>query len=449
LSNRSLRLRLLAGASAWTGLALLVAGAAIVLIFTSSIERDRYEDLLAGLDRVLTGVSAQGVLAEVDPGLNDPRYTTPAGGLYWQVLDLESGETVRSRSLWDTALTVPAPATPAGPALATVAGPAGQRLDALTQDIALPRDAGTRQLRVTVAEDSAIRGRDIRDFALDIGVAFVALATALVLAGWLTVHLGLQPLSAVRRELEAVTGGKAQKLAGSYPQEVVPLVDEVNALLGAHERSIASARTRADDLAHSLKTPLAVLSATAGRLRARGDDENAEVLDILGEEMALRVDYQMRLAQLRVRSAEHTLAASLDEALIRSVAVLRKTGRGEELFWKMDTEKVTVDMDPHDLMELVGVLLENAAKWAASEVRIACRLEDAMAVFELNDDGPGLTDAEIAALGPRGKRLDEARSGTGFGIAIAREVLGLNRGTLALSRGETGGLKVVVRIPAS
>jgi len=449
LNAHSLRLRLLLGAGAWIGLALVLAGAAIVFIYSASVERDRYEDLLTSLDRVLTSVSGNGPLSATQPGLSDPRYGVAAGGLYWQVLDLGNGETVRSRSLWDTGLPVDAPPSQTEPEDDMVPGPAGQTVDTLTQDVAVASDEGTRRLRVTVGEDSAIRDGDIYRFAFDIAGALVALGAALVLAGWLTVHLGLRPLAAVKGELEAITGGRVAKLEGAkFPQEVQPLIDEVNALLSGHERSITFARARADDLAHALKTPLAVLSATAARLRAQGDSANADVLVMLGEEMAQRVDYQLRLAQLRVRSAEHTLSASLDQALLRSVSVLRKTGRGEELFWKVDVDKVTADMDPHDLMELIGVLLENAAKWADSEVRVACRGEDGMAVFEVSDDGPGMTDAQIASLGQRGKRLDEARSGTGFGIAIAREILNLNEGTLTLSRAEAGGLKVRVGIPA-
>jgi signal transduction histidine kinase len=441
-------LRLLLGAGAWIAVALLLAGTAIVFIFSASVARDRHEDLLVRLDRVLTGVSADGALLAISRRLADPRYDTPAGGLYWQVLDLASGEAERSRSLWDTGLEVPAPPAQSAPAFATVAGPAGQLLDALTQDVTLPGAGEPRQLRVTVAEDSAIRGRDIRSFTLDIGMALAALGVALLLAGWLTVHLGLRPLASLRGALEAVTAGRSGTLEGSYPKEVLPLVDEVNALLAGHERSIGFARARADDLAHGLKTPLAVLSATAARLRAAGDVANADVLDMLGDEMVQRVDYQLRLAQLRVRSGEHTLSASLDEALLRSVSVLRRTGRGEELFFTLDIDaKMTVDMDPHDLMELIGVLLENSAQWANSEVRISCRIDGGLAVFEVSDDGPGMTDAQIALLGERGKRLDETRSGTGFGIAIAREILNLNGGTLELGRAEAGGLGVKVRIP--
>lgn len=449
MSAHSLRLRLLAGAGAWIAVALVLAGAAIVYIFSASVERDRLEDLRAGLDRVLTAVAIDGAIDELDPGLGDPRYGTPAGGLYWQVTDLASGETVRSRSMWDTTMVPPAPPSPAEPALNAVDGPSGQLLDALSQDVTLPGGGAPRRLRVTVAEDQAIRGRDIRAFALDIGVAMMALGAALVLAGWLTVNLGLRPLAAVRGAVEAVTAGRSQKLEGSYPLEVLPLIDEVNALLAGHERSITFARARADDLAHALKTPLAVMSATAAKLRAKGDVANAGVLDMLGEEMAQRVEYQLKLAQLRVRSGEHTLSASLDQSLLRSVSVLRKTGRGEELRFSLDVHKVTADMDPHDLMELIGVLLENGAKWAASEVRVACRADGEFAEFEVSDDGPGMTDAQIAAVGQRGKRLDETRSGTGFGIAIAREILNLNGGTLDLSRSEAGGLCVVVRIPAA
>lgn len=449
MSAHSLRLRLLAGAGAWIAVALVLAGAAIVYIFSASVERDRLEDLRASLDRVLTAVAIDGAVDELDPGLGDPRYDTPAGGLYWQVTDLASGETVRSRSMWDTTLVPPAPPSPAEPALSAVDGPSAQLLDALSQDVTLPGNGEPRQLRVTVAEDEAIRGRDIRAFALDIGVAMMALGAALVLAGWLTVNVGLRPLAAVRGAVEAVTAGRSQKLEGSYPQEVLPLIEEVNALLAGHERSITFARARADDLAHALKTPLAVMSATAEKLRAKGDVANAGVLDMLGEEMAQRVEYQLRLAQLRVRSGEHTMSASLDQSLLRSVSVLRRTGRGEELSFLLDVNKVTADMDPHDLMELIGVLLENATKWAAGEVRVACRADGGFAEFEVSDDGPGMTDAQIAAVGQRGKRLDETRSGTGFGIAIAREILKLNGGTLNLSRSEAGGLRVVVRIPAA
>lgn len=448
MRSHSLRLRLLAGAGAWIAVALLLAGFAIVLIFTASVERDRRQDLLASLDRLLTSVSADGELSQLQPGLSDPRYGTPAGGLYWQVLDPATGETARSRSLWDTDLAVTPPATPSAPAAAVLAGPAGQTLDALTQDVALRGSDGTRQLRVTVAEDSAIRGRDIRSFALDIGGALLALGVALVLAGWLTVNLGLKPLSSVRGELEAVTAGRAQKLAGTYPQEVLPLVEEVNSLLAGHERSIAFARARADDLAHGLKTPLSVLKSLGTELADKGDPESARLVDEIATEMDDRVDYQLRLSRLRLRTRAHQLAASLNEAVDRTVAVLVRTRDGERLNWQVDLSPgLVVDIDRHDLTELVGVMLENAAKWGKSAVRVEGRAAGGTALLTIADDGPGLSEAEIARLGVRGQRLDETRRGSGLGVAIALEIVAINAGRASFGRAPEGGLSVELTLP--
>jgi signal transduction histidine kinase len=427
--------------------ALLVAGVAIVLIFAASVQRDMQQDLMVSLDRLIAGIDATGQLSEIDPRLGDPRYAAPAGGRYWQVADLETGELAQSRSLWGYELPILAPPAAGAASLTELAGPEGQVLSVLTRDIMLDTGADLRGLRLSVAEDTALRSRDIRQFSIDIAVALLAVGAALLLAGWLQVHLGLRPLGRLRRAVEDVARGRVSALDEDYPMEVLPLVREVNALLASHEQSIRSARTRADDLAHGLKTPLAVLNATASRLRARGDDANATVLDLLSDEMAERIDYQLRLAQLRVRSADRMLQASLDQALIRSVAVLSKTGRGADLFWQLKADRVSVDMDSHDLMELVGVLLENASKWARSQVEVACRAGPTTAEFEIRDDGPGLTEEEIARLGPRGKRLDEQRSGSGFGIAIAREILGLNGGTMEILKSDLGGLRVVVSLP--
>ncbi len=433
----------------WIAIALVLAGVAIVAIFAANVERDKREDLMGSLDQVLTSIDATIPLADLRPRLNDPRYNAPAGGLYWQVVDMDTGELGQSRSLWDTQLSPPTPQEPGQLVWADTSGPQGQALAVLTQDVQLDSDAGQRRLRVSVAEDMDLRSRDLRRFSLDIAVALLAVGAALVLAAWLQVYLGLRPLRTLQGAVENVVNGRASRLDGPYPSEVAPVVREVNALLASHERAMEFARARADDLAHGLKTPLAVLTATAGRLRDQGDTANAGVLELLSEEMAERIDYQLRLAQLRMRSAEHVLNASLDQALLRSVAVIRKAGRGPDIFWKLDTDKVDVDMDRHDLMELVGVLLENAAKWARTQVEIICKPSGDMVEFIIKDDGPGLSDDDIAKLGKRGGRLDEERSGTGFGIAIAREILELNGGSLRIARSETGGLQTTVRIPSA
>jgi signal transduction histidine kinase len=191
-----------------------------------------------------------------------------------------------------------------------------------------------------------------------------------------------------------------------------------------------------------------VLTATADRLRERGDPATADLLAGLTEEMNDRTDYQLRLAQLRVRSESQVLTASLNTALLRTVSVLRKTHRGEHLFWNVRFDAdVTVNIDRHDLIELVGILLENATKWAESSVEVSAGIHHGMAEVCIADDGPGLTDEQIGDLGDRGRRLDESRPGSGLGLSIAVQILEMNGGTIEFSRSEhKGGLRVLMRL---
>lgn len=444
MSAYSLRLRLLAGAVLWSVLALAAAGIAIVLIFTATVQRDQVEDLGASLDQLTATFSQQVPVPE--QALSDPRYSKPAGGVYYQVQDLQTGAIYRSRSLWDVQLELPQPQ--AGEDLLTsVAGPADQTLSMLVRDVTTT--SPDRSLRLAVAEDVALRGHSISDFGQQIALALLAVALGLAGAAWLALRLGLRPIETLRRGVAAVAGdadGNA-RLKGAFPVEFEPLVQEMNALLDVHERTVALTRERADDLAHGLKTPLAVIGATADRLRGTGDVANAAALELLSTEMAERIDYQLRLSQLRIRSKTRSFSTSLDQALIRSVAVMRKTGRGAELFWHVATDRVDADIDPHDLMELVGVLLENAGKWATSEVSVLCGHEGDKAVFVISDDGPGVSPDQIHTLGERGRRLDESRSGWGFGVAIAKEITRLNGGVIAWSQARSGGLEVRVQLP--
>jgi signal transduction histidine kinase len=142
------------------------------------------------------------------------------------------------------------------------------------------------------------------------------------------------------------------------------------------------------------------------------------------------------------------LRASLGDALVRAIAVLKKTRDGETLNWVLEaSDALYVDIDPHDLMELVGVLLENAAKWGRTLVWVEARRNGDNAIVVISDDGPGLTDMEIGKLGERGRRLDESTKGSGLGIAIAMEIASLNNGEIAMARGLEGGLAVTLTLP--
>lgn len=446
---RSLRLRLLGGAVLWVVLALVVAGLAIGWMFRANVERSVQEGLVASLNRLVAQIDPFTNPPVPEDALPDPRYATPLSGIYWQVKNLGSGQAWRSRSLWDQVLD-----TGAGPGsgeerFVTLRGPSDQALSGTLREIRFATGNGeVRSFRVTVAENRALLDESISRFGFDLAIALGLLAVALIAAAGLQVQLGLLPLQSVRAGIGAVRRGEVSTLPPDFPSEVLPLVGEVNALLAQQQTSIDFARARAADLAHGLKTPLSVLQSLGETLEQRGDVESARIVNEIASEMHDRVDYQLRLSRLRVRTRSHQLSASLNEAIDRTVAVLVRTRDGERLEWRVAKgPALVVDIDRHDLTELVGVVLENAAKWGKSTVRIESRAESGMAELTIADDGPGLSEAQIARLGERGQRLDESRRGSGLGIAIALEIVAINAGSVSFGRAPEGGLLVRIRLP--
>jgi signal transduction histidine kinase len=441
LRHPSLRLRLLGLAALSVAAALVVAGLAIGALFVVNVDASVRAGLASSLSRLV---------ALIDPGtgtlsqpMADPRYEVPASGIYWQINNETSGTVERSRSLWDFTLASPAVDDPGGEHFATIAGPADQSLSALIRTVRF----GDAAFRVTLAENRAVLNESVQRFGWQLAVALGVLGLALLAAAWAQVRLGLAPLENLRIGIEALRHRPEARLASSYPREVMPLVGEVNALLETQDAAMGFARARAADLAHGLKTPLSVLDSVAEKLARTGDAETSATLGELAAEMSDRIDYQLRLSRLRLRTEAHQLSASLTEAVTRSLAVLQKTREGEVLKWELSSgNPVLVDMDSHDLIELVGVLLENAAKWASHRVVVTIGAVDDKALLTIADDGPGLPEHQLAQLGHRGVRLDENRKGSGLGLAIAHEIVAINSGIVAFSRADEGGLKVTVTL---
>lgn len=449
MNRRSLRLRLLGGAALWIVLALVVAGIAIGWMFTANVERSMRAGLTASLNRLVAQidpVAAQPV--GTDP-LPDPRYATPMSGIYWQIEALPGGENWRSRSLFDHVLDTANATAPGGvERFSTIAGPGDQSLSAMVREVSFGEGDAAKRYRLTLAEDRGLLDESIRQFGGELVLALAFLGLALILASLLQVQLGLRPLGALRQGIGAVRRGEAQKLPTSYPTEVLPLVGEVNELLTQQQKSMEFARARAADLAHGLKTPLSVLRNLAADMKETGDAKAGGEIDEIVGEMDDRVEYQLRLSRLRMRTPTHQLSASLNNTVTRTIAVLSRTQEGEELDWQVElVPGLKVDIDPHDLMELVGVVLENAAKWGKTRVVVSGNADAGEAELRVADDGPGLTAEQIAHLGVRGQRHDESRRGSGLGLAIALEVVALNAGTMHFARAAEGGLEVIVRLP--
>jgi signal transduction histidine kinase len=442
----SLRLRLVAGGIVAILVALTIAGAGLVLLFERHVTRTIADDLDIHLKQLLAGIDVdpQGNLTMSRPPA-DPRFADPLSGLYWQVSD-DRGQLLRSRSLWDTTLKLPADELAPGELHHhEVIGPGHARLLVAERIVQLTVGGRREPVRVAVAADLARVKAVTSDFAKDLAIALGLLGLVLAIATSIQVGLGLRPLAALRRGVADIRSGRRRHLPAAVPAEVHSLVEEVNALLDAQEQEIERSRSRAADLAHGLKTPLVALSADATRLRERGEADIAQDIEAVGDAMSRHVDRE--LARARVRGAVRrrvgvsTTLAPLVQSLI---ATLARTPAGSRIaFEPRIADSVQIPLDRTDLAEVLGNLLENAARHAATRVRISAGTA-AEPFIIIEDDGPGIAPEQRARMLERGARLDERGDGAGLGLAIVQDVLAAYGWRLALGPSELGGLKATL-----
>lgn len=448
--RNSLRLRLLLASVASIAVALLLAGLALVALFERHVER-RVDAELETYIRQLAGNLDVG--ADAAPALSadpaDPRFTQIFSGLYWQVQDHSGGPVLRSRSLWDYVIPLPADALEPGVIHAhELPGPEGSRLHVQERPVIYDTGAGRRVLRIAAAIDRRTLEQARAEFAAELAVALAVLGLVLVAAAWVQVTVGLRPLEAVRRGISEIRSRSRRRLDGRYPDEIMPLVAEVNELLDAQETAMERARHRAADLAHGLKTPLTVLAGDARKLRARGETEIADELGELAGAMRRHIDGELARARAAAESARGRSETDLAATVEGVVATLRRTPRGAALEWELALpERCPVALDANDLAEAVGNLLENASKWARRRVRIGASETDGAVALTVLDDGPGVPEEMIEALGARGVRLDQRIPGTGMGLAIVKEILEAYGGAVTLRNAAGGGLLATLSLP--
>jgi signal transduction histidine kinase len=274
----------------------------------------------------------------------------------------------------------------------------------------------------------------------------VAIGLAL---GFVRVSTGLSPLQELRARLAAVHAGRESRVDGEYPAEVQPLVDDVNALLDYREETVRRAIAKAGDLAHGMKTPLAVLAHEAERARRDGHDELAAAIAEQVDRMRRQMDYH--LAHARAAAATSAVGARSDvgeaiDALVRTLERLHAE-RGLSLESRVPPGQ-TAAVQREDLDEMAGNLLDNACKWAKSRVVIEASTRGGRVVILVDDDGPGILDEMRTAVLRRGVRADEAAPGSGFGLAIVGDLADLYKGAIALERSPLGGLRTRLELPA-
>ena len=446
MSWGSLRLRLVAGGLVAILIALTIAGAGLTLLFERHVTRTIGDDLDIYLKQLVAGIDAdaQGKLVVGRPPA-DPRFADPLSGLYWQVSD-DAGQVLRSRSLWDAALDLPQDElSPRELHHHVILGPANTRLLVSERRVLLTVGDRRAPVRVVVAADLARVSAAGSQFARELALALGLLGLVLAAATSIQVGLGLRPLDALRRGVADVRSGQRKHLPVDVPAEVKPLVEEVNSLIDAQEREIERSRSRAADLAHGLKTPLAALAADVARLRQRGERDVAQAIEAVGDTMSRHVDRELARARARGTARQRGGISTPLRPLVESlVLTLARTPAAQRLaFETFITGEPSVPLDRTDLAEVLGNLLENAARHATRKVRIGA---DASAnpAISVEDDGPGIASAERARVLERGVRLDERGEGAGLGLAIVQDVLSAYGWQLVLTDSELGGLKAIV-----
>ncbi|MFT3731750.1 MAG: HAMP domain-containing sensor histidine kinase [Hyphomicrobium sp.] len=377
---------------------------------------------------------------------SDPRFEEPFSGLYWQIAGVSS-DVLRSRSLWDTALSLPnETSTGSASHHYEIPGPQNARLYLLQRYIELPEDIGGSKVRIAVGVDAREVRQSVRSFTSELVPFLLIIGALLGAASWVQVSVGLQPLSTIRGRIAGIRSGKQRRLGGNFPKEVTPLAEEIDALLDEREKAIEKARGRAADLAHGLKTPLQVLNGEIIRLEEKGDASTASEISYLVNLMRRHIDRQ--IARARISYASSDASTNIKTSVEQIIRVVERTPRGQDLNWLVEAPAdLTARIDAVDLAEALGNLLDNAARHASKKVSVTACAEMQGISISVSDDGPGIEKDHQAAMLVRGKRLDTQSGGAGLGLAIVTDIVEASGGSLTIENGSVG-LIATLRIPA-
>lgn len=430
-------------AAGWILILLTVGGVALDRVLTNLVT----EQFDSELSQTLTAMIAS---AEIDPfgevlfnrPLGEQRFLEPNSGYYWQIAGGDFAPYL-SRSLWDVPLPYRADVAALQPIFYDEQSEIGESLRMVQRTVGLPGSDVSWQF--VVAGSRAQLDAQISDIRSILAWSFAVLGIGLFVMAMLQTWYGLGPLRRVRRAIARIRTAGTNRVTDPLPLEVQPMVEELNALLAHSERQAEEARTHAGNLAHALKTPLTVLTNAA---TAHSPDLDETVLREISV-MRRQVDHHLARARAVGRRAvgmARTNVLASAEAVERAVARLYPAVR-LDIDGSADAE---VAIEKQDLEEILGNLIENAAKYGGGSVFVTVDAEadgDLCTVW-IEDDGAGIPEARRGELFTRGARLDTEKPGTGLGLAIVRDVAEIYGGSVELAESEDlGGLLVKLRLP--
>lgn len=456
MQPRSLSTRLLASVSLLLIVFFGLTIAALDLVFRQVTEQAMRERLEAQLLALISASEEDGVALLPTPEKTEERLQNPGSGLYGEILRADGYPSWRSNSLTGSGLAFDVQLPPGARKYGELRRGDGAPVRALSRGIAWQFDDGeTRTFVYSVAEDLQPYYAQLNRFRVQLFSWFGALMLLLLGALWILLRRLLAPLRRVEREIEAIEAGALDELGGGYPRELLGITTNLNTLLRSERERLARYRNTLGNLAHSFKTPLAVMRNLLSSPQAR----NLAVAGQLDEQVGRMDDivrYQLKRAAASGGSGLGSAPVDVRQTLERLRAALLKVYAERALICEVAaTDGVLFVGDQEDLTEMAGNLLDNAFKWARSRVRVCAERisrpgarRDGLSLT-VEDDGPGIPESERARVLERGARLDERVSGQGIGLSVVRELAQLNGGTVEIRQSSLGGALIEVRLPPS
>jgi len=445
----SLRARLLIGALIWITFGVSAAGVFISALFS--------QHATALVDAEMHGhLEELGSLIDIAPGgapelyraLSDPRFSEPGSGYSWQI-SRDGKPLIKSTSVSSSDLPLPNDQLGTGE-MRRLLMPYG-RESLIVYETEFTPVSGGGLLRLQVNVDESILDAVLRTFNRALMISLAVLVVILTGAAALQVQFGLQPMARLGQALRAIRAGKATRVPGTLPREVQPVVDDLNSLIDTNAQMVLRARAQAGNLAHALKTPLAVLTDEADRLAMRGEDDAAQVILQQCQRMQRQIDYQIARARAAASRSLPGVNAPVLTAVNTIVSAMARLYYAKSPAIDVDIHPdYVVQCDPLDLSEMLANLIDNACKWCAGRVTIRARpdLPAKRVIVTIDDDGPGLVPASREVVFQIGRRLDERVPGSGLGLPIVRDLARLYGGEITLADSPIGGLRCELQLPS-
>ena len=443
----------------WTVPILALTAIALTVLYRSSTYKVFDEPLENAITELIASVDTGGENAHpskifLTRELADPIYNRSLSGRYWMVGEYMNDGSLRallrSRSLSDQTIQLPEGIKAAidnqteNEFRTSSMGPDNDELRVLARPVILPNG---RQVVMIAGGAIQERQADVRRFAL-LSILLMSLVSLGVIGAifW-QVRNGLRPLFTLQQKVADIRQGNADHVEGTYPSEIAPLAEELNTLIEHNKDVVERARTHVSNLAHGLKTPLAVLQNEAQSSKSALSD----VVQRQTETMRRQVEHHLHRARAAARGQVIGVITPVEEVLIPLARTLERIYRDKDIDFDIKVTKGLVFRgEKRDFEEMAGNLLDNACKWTDSKVHVRAKRsksDDSMIVISVYDDGPGLKASEYEEALKRGARLDETTPGTGFGLPIVDDLARAYKGSLSLGKAKIGGLRVDLILP--